>query len=106
MHIGVNKQSRLRANWISQVFQVLFNSKARGVVILFSKNIPFRLCLDLILADPYGRYLMVSGHINSLPITMLNNIDSFAFFCKVVDTIPPSPNVIIGGDFNWNNILK
>ncbi len=56
-------------------------------------------------ADPYGRYLMISGHINSFPITMLNiyspNIDNPDFFHKVFDLIPAStPNVIIGVDFN------
>ncbi len=61
-HIGPNEQRRLRANWISQVFQAPFTRKARGVAILFRKNIPFRL--DSMTADPYGRYIMISGHIN------------------------------------------
>lgn len=92
-HIGVNEQRRLRANWISQVYQAPFTRKSRGVAILFRKNIP------------YGRYLMISGHINSLPIKMLNiygpNIDNPDFFHKAFDLIPDStPNVIIGGDFN------
>lgn len=50
-HIGVNEQHRLRANWISQVFLVPFTCKARGVAILFRKNIPFRL--ESMVADPY-----------------------------------------------------
>lgn len=82
----VNDQCRLRAKWISQVFQETFNRKAWGVAILFRKNVPFRF--DSMLAG----YLMVSGHINSLPITMLNiyalNIDSPDFFCKVFDRFP------------------
>lgn len=48
---------------------------------------------------------MISGHTNSLPITMLNicgpNIDNPDLFHKAFDLIPAStPNVIIGGDFN------
>lgn len=43
-------------------------------------------------ADPYGRYLMISGYLNSLPITMLNvygpNIDNPNFFLKAFDMIP------------------
>lgn len=102
-HIGVNEQRRLRANWISQVYQAPFTRKSRGVAILFRKDIPFSL--DCMTADPYGRYLMISGHINSLPITLLNiygpNIDNPDFFRKAFDLIPDStPNVIIGGDFN------
>lgn len=102
-HIGANEQRRLRANWISQVFQAPFTRKARGVAILFRKNFPFRL--DSVIADPYGRYLMISGHINSFPITMLNiyapNTDNPDFFRNAFYMIPASsPNVIIGGDFN------
>ena len=102
-HISVNEQRRLRANWISQVYQAPFTRKSRGVAILFRKNVPFHL--DCMTADPYGRYLMISGHINSLPITMLNiygpNIDNPDFFRKAFDLIPASAsNVIIGGDFN------
>lgn len=56
-------------------------------------------------ADPYGRYVMISGHINSFPITMLNiyapNVDNHDFFRTIFDLIPASSsNVIIGGDFN------
>ena len=39
-HIGPNCQSRLRANWISQVFQASFSAKARGVAIIFKKKCP------------------------------------------------------------------
>lgn len=54
------------------------------------------------------RLLMISGHINSFPISILNiytpNIDNpvfFFFFLKAFDMIPAaSSNVIIGGDFN------
>lgn len=42
-HIGVNERRRLRANWISQVFQAPFTCKARGVAIVFRKNILPRL---------------------------------------------------------------
>lgn len=53
-------------------------------------------------ADPYGRYMMISGHINSFQclISMLQ-IGNPDFFHKAFDMIPASsPNVIIGGDFN------
>lgn len=49
---------------------------------------------------------MISGHINSLPVSVLNiygpNIDNPEFFRKVFDVIPTSSsNVIIGGDFHF-----
>lgn len=93
-HIGVNEQCRLKANWFSQIYQAPFTRKARGVAIIFRKNIAFTL------------ESMQAGHINSFPLTLLNiygpNIDNADFFCKAFDTIPPnSRNVIIGGDFNY-----
>lgn len=102
-HIGPKDQNRLRASWISQVFQTVFDRKARGVAILFRKSVPFRL--DHMIADPYGRFVLITGHIDSTPITMLNvygpNSDNPTFFRQVFDLIPTSPsNIIIGGDFN------
>lgn len=55
-------------------------------------------------ADPQGRYIMVSGHINSLPITLLNiygpNFDDSEFFRKIFNVIPDAnpSNVIVGSD--------
>ncbi len=60
-------QRRLRSNWISQVYQSSFSSRARGVAILFCKTVPFRL--STVISDPSGRYILVSGHINLFPIT-------------------------------------
>ncbi len=92
MHTGVNDQHRPRAYWISQVYQAPFTRKARGITILFRKNISFRL--DSVTADPYGRYLMISGHISYFPITMLNiynpNADKTDIFCKALIPAPVS----------------
>lgn len=101
MHISVNEQCRQTANWISQIFQAPLTCKTRGVALLFHKNIQF--FLDSMKADPYGRYLMISGHWNSLPIVMQNiygpNIANHDFFLKAFDMTPvSSSNVFIGGD--------
>lgn len=103
-HIRPTEQRRLRSNWISQVYQSSFSSKARGVAILFRKSVPFRL--STVISDPSGRYILVSGHINSFPISCVNiygpNFDDPNFFKNIFDLLPdPSTtNVIIGGDFN------
>lgn len=102
-HIAVGQERKLRASWISQVYQAPFSSKARGVAILFRKGISFQL--DSMTTDSHGRYVMISGRLGSLQITMLNiygpNIDDSQFFKKVFDMIPSGcVNVIIGGDFN------
>lgn len=103
-HIRANEQLRLRANWISQVYQATFSSKARGVAILFKKSIPFRS--HSVISDPGGRYVIVSGCINNVPITCVNvygpNIDDPTFFRKLFGLLPDTnaTNVVIAGDFS------
>jgi len=103
-HIKTAMQHRLKCNWVSQIYQSTFTSHARGVAILFRKNIPFQA--TSVSNDPLGRYLLVSGTINSLPITLLNiygpNTDEPNFFRKVFDLLPDDgdSNIIIAGDFN------
>lgn len=69
-HIKATEQRRLRAKWISQVYQSLFTSKARGVAILFCKSIPFQLAS--VTMDQNGRYIMITVSITSFPVTFLN----------------------------------
>lgn len=102
-HVKATRYRRLRANWISQVYQSPFISKARGVAILFQKTVPFQFQS---LTDPNGRFIIVTGHINSFPVTLVNiygpNTDDPAFFRKVFDLIPDddSSHIVIGGDLN------
>lgn len=103
-HVRATEQRKLRCSWISQVYQSAFTSHARGVAILFKKSVPFQL--DLLTTDPNGRYIIVSGTINSFPLTFLNiyspNIDNPNFFKDVFNLLPDasSTNIIIGGDLN------
>lgn len=56
--------------------------------------------------DPNGRYIVITGNIHSIPVTLLNiygpNIDDPNSFRKVFDLIPDlnTTNLIMGGDFN------
>lgn len=81
-HIKSTMQHRLKCNWIAQIYQSTFTSHARGVAILFRKNIPFQV--TSVVNDPLGRYIMVSGTINSSSLTLLNiygpNADEPNFF--------------------------
>ncbi len=103
-HIKTTMQHRLRCNWISQIYQSPFTSHARGVAILFRKAIPFQV--TSVINDPLGRYIMVSGSINSFPLTLLNvygpNMDESNFFRRVFDLLPDDndSNIIIAGDLN------
>ena len=103
-HVKATQHKKLRANWISQVYQSPFTSKARGVAILFQKTVPFRFQSST--TDPNGRFIIVTGHINLFPVALVNiyelNTDDPAFFCKVFDLIPDddSSHIVIGGNFN------
>lgn len=103
-HIKHTEQWRLKCNWVSQIYQSTFSSKARGVAILFRRNTPFQHISTI--SDPNGRYIIVTGHILSRHVTFLNvyapNFDDPCFFRKIFNLIPDSSttNLIAGGDFN------
>lgn len=103
-HIKHTEQWRLKCNWISQIYQSTFSSKATGVAILFRRNIPFEH--NSTISDPNGRHLIVTGHIFSYHVTFLNiyapNFDDPAFFRKIFNLIPYSSttHLIAGGDYN------
>lgn len=73
---------KLKPSWISQVYHTPFTSRARGVAILFRNAIPFLLKSKT--TDPNGRFVLISGYINSFLITLLNiygpNSDDPSFF--------------------------
>lgn len=103
-HIRPSEQERLRCSWANQIFQSTFSSKARGVAIIIRKNIPFKHISTL--CDPNGRYIIVTGHLYSLHVTLLNiygpNIDDAAFFRKTFEKLPDlsNTNLIVAGDHN------
>ncbi len=103
-HLKKGSENRLKSNWIAQMYQSTFSTKARGVAILIRKNVPF--VHQKTMSDINGRYIIVLGSINSKQITLVNlyapNHDDPLFFQKVFKLIPSisESNIIIGGDFN------
>lgn len=105
-HIKHAERWRLKCNWISQIYQSTFSSKARGVaiLILIRRNVPFEHISTI--SDPNGRYLIVTGHILSRHFTFLNvyapNFDDPGFFRKDFNLIPDlsTTHLIAGGDYN------
>lgn len=100
--------TRLRKNWIGQIYHSTFQAKARGTAILIHKSVPF-ICSS-VLADPNGRYIIVTGKIHNIPLILANiyapNWDDCnffrTFFSKLTDVATHS--LILGGDFNcWIN---
>ncbi len=109
-HLKKGSENRLKSNWITQMYQSTFSTKARGVAILIRKNVPF--VHQKTISDINGRYIIVLGSINSKQITLVNlyalNHDDPLFFQKVFKLILSisESNIIIGGDFNCvDNVL-
>ena len=108
-HLKVVDHTRLRKNWIGQIYHSTFQAKARGTAILIHKSVPF-ICSN-VLADPNGRYIVVTGKIHSIPLILTNiyapNWDDYhffrTFFSKLTDI--GTHSLILGGDFNcWINL--
>lgn len=103
-HIKHTTKGKLKVSWVDQQYEANFTTKARGVAILIRKNVPF--IKSSTINDPNGRFLVVTGTLNSVPITLVNlyapNFDDPDFFQKVFNLIPDisSTNIILGGDFN------
>uniref|UniRef100_A0A8C9XSY8 exodeoxyribonuclease III n=1 Tax=Sander lucioperca TaxID=283035 RepID=A0A8C9XSY8_SANLU len=103
-HIKKTAAKVLCPPWASHVFQSNFSTKARGVAILIKKNTPFVHMQTI--SDDRGRYLLVKGELNSVPVTLINiygpNFDDPIFFQNLFNTISnmSNTNIILGGDFN------
>lgn len=89
-HIRPTKEQLLKCSWANQIFQSTFSSKARGVAILIKRTVPFKHISTI--RDPNGRYLLVTGYINSYHVSLLNvygpNFDNPGFFRKLFNLIP------------------
>lgn len=103
-HLKDHSQTRLKANWIGQIYHSSYTSKFRATAIILRKGIPFKHKNTI--ADKDGRYVIVSGEIYFTPLTMVNiyapNFDNPQFFYNILNIISDSTqqNLIIGGDFN------
>ena len=103
-HIKKSAAKVLRLRWASQIFQSNLSVKARGVAILIHKKATFQH--EQTITDQNGRYLIVRGLLNEIPVTLINvygpNFDDPGFFLALFRVIPnlSGSKVIIGGDFN------
>lgn len=102
-HLLKDDVSRVTKRWPGQVFNASFTSRARGVMILIHKSIPFQLKQQYI--DPLGRYIILNGTILTSHINLISiyapNVDDPSFFQNFFFTISAyAGNYVIGGDFN------
>lgn len=103
-HLKVADHFRLRKGWLGQLYHSTFQGKARGAAILIHKSVPF--ISSKIVADPNGRYIIVSGSIHNTKLIFANvyapNWDDPNFFKSFFNKIPDisSHYLVLGGDFN------
>uniref|UniRef100_A0A3P9IXZ2 exodeoxyribonuclease III n=1 Tax=Oryzias latipes TaxID=8090 RepID=A0A3P9IXZ2_ORYLA len=103
-HLTDHEHSKLKRDWVAQVFYSSYNSKSRGVAILIHKNLPFTV--EKIVKDREGRYIAITGILYGEQILLCNvyapNVYDSAFYSKFLAEVSPicPSHVLIGGDFN------
>ncbi len=69
-HFRNTDGNRIHRSWVGEVFHSRFNSKARRTAILIHKDISFTA--EKIVADPSGRYVIVTGNLLNKPVILAN----------------------------------
>ncbi len=95
---------RLQKLWVGHIYHSKCNAKARGTAILIHKKIQFSA--SNVIADPRGRYIMVSGRLFQTQVLLVNiyglNWDDRKCINKLIAALPSfnSHYLILGGDLN------
>lgn len=94
---------RLRRRWQGQVFAANFSSRARGVVILIHKSIPFQINATTL--EPGGRFIILQGNLFGQHLNLVNvygpNKDDPQFYNNIFLTLAAlRGQIIMGGDLN------
>ena len=103
-HLTPAEHEKLKRMGFSRVYHSSYNSgHRRGVAILLSQKIPFELISEV--SDKEGRYIMVSGKVDDITITLLNVYappgSEFAFYRKMIDLMVRATGIVLsGGDWN------
>uniref|UniRef100_A0A1A7ZMF0 Endonuclease/exonuclease/phosphatase domain-containing protein n=1 Tax=Nothobranchius furzeri TaxID=105023 RepID=A0A1A7ZMF0_NOTFU len=98
------EHSKLKRDWVGQVYFSSHSQNKRGTAILIKRNIPFTLLHDV--RDPEGRFILIKGLIFGRPFTILNvyapNTDSPNFISQIVLLFNQHCDSFgfMGGDFN------
>lgn len=98
------QEAKLLRDWVGQISFSTYNTKSRGVVTLFHKNLNFIISRNI--ADAYGRYVITIGTLNNNQMAFVNvyvppNSDGTVFHeindhISMLGDIP----IVMGGDFN------
>lgn len=93
-----------RNEWGNQIVFSHYNSRARGVAIMFRKSLNYTIIQKIICND--GRYIIIEIEIDGLTCVIVNvyapNEDNDIFFVNLFQIIKKfaNPYKIYGGDFN------
>ena len=103
-HLTSLEHEKLKRMGFSRVYYSSYKSgHRRGVATLISQQIPFEQVSET--SDKEGRYVVVSGKIHDVIITICNVYappgSNFAFYRNIFDLMIKDKGVVIcGGDFN------
>ena len=103
-HLNDSEHLKLTYGWVSQVYFSSFTTSSRGVAILVSKSLPFRL--ETCIKDKYGRFVIINGTLQGEEITIMNIYCppnySPEFLTKAFTELTElsSEMALVGGDFN------
>lgn len=102
-HLLEEDNKKIRRRWQGSVFTSSFSSRARGVMTLIHKTVPFQV--KNVIKDKMGRYLIIQGSLLSENINLVNlygpSIDDHKFFVDLFLTLSSfTGQYIIAGDFN------
>ena len=110
-HLEKNMESIVRSEWGYECWFSSFNSRSRGVAILFNNTFEFNLLKTV--SDPDGNYIIMHVTVNSSNYVLVNvyapNRNEPDFFRNINQLVQDFDcnNIIIGGDWNLlidNNI--
>ena len=103
-HSTKNTIKMYKNMWGGKIYASHFKSKARGVAIMFDRNLDIHI--DKVDCDSEGRMIIILGEYNGQSIVFINiyapNEDNPSFFEQAFEKISniQADHFIMGGDFN------
>ena len=103
-HLRDTEHSKLKTNWIEQIFHSKFDGRSRGAAILIRKGVPFTP--TKVIPDKNGRFIIVAGKLYGNLVLLANlygpNWDNPQFFSQLIEKLPDLDThiLLMGGDFN------